>query len=151
MEPVDNLNRSSSPHVTVPVPVPNPSTQHPVPILEDEGASNKKQKKCEAWAHYKMMKKKNGVTDRDDRAMCNYCRTLIMYASRKNGTSANGKYLKICKKSPLYEVKDKRQSTLRFEKAKDGTTKVKAWKFNQDKAKLMCKVHHKSHKRRASV
>ena len=62
----------------------------------------------------------------------------IMCASRKNGTSAIGKHLKSCKKSPLYEVKDKRQSTIRFEKAEDGTAKVKLWKFNQDRAKLMC-------------
>ncbi|KAK9949453.1 hypothetical protein M0R45_004972 [Rubus argutus] len=94
----------------------------PAPEPESEPVVHKKKnnKTSPAWEHYTMMKKEDGVTDRNDKAICNYCRISINCDPKKNGTTALTSHLKSCRKSPLYEVHDKRQRTLAFKEKEDG-------------------------------
>ncbi|KAK9905253.1 hypothetical protein M0R45_000365 [Rubus argutus] len=67
-----------------------------------------------------MMKKEDGVTDRNDKSICNFCRISISCDPKRNGTTALTTHLKGCKRSPCYENHDKRQRTLAFKGKEDG-------------------------------
>ncbi|KAK9943013.1 hypothetical protein M0R45_008639 [Rubus argutus] len=78
---------------------------------------------------YTMMKKEDGVTDRNDKSICNFCRISISCDPKRNGTTALTTHLKGCKRSPCYENHDKRQRTLAFKGKEDGGDLV-PWRFN---------------------